>query len=57
MEKDWLWQDQIMTHITLTAVEMNLYYLTAIIILTIIAIIKEMSLSFAKIEIIYLISH
>jgi hypothetical protein len=57
MEKDWLWQDQIMTHITLTAVEMNLYYLIAIIILTVIAIIKKMSLSFAKIEIIYLISH
>jgi hypothetical protein len=53
MEKDWLWQDQIMTHITLTAVEMNLYYLIAIIILTVIAIIKKMSLSFAKIEIIY----
>jgi hypothetical protein len=57
MEKDWLWQDQIMTHITLTALEMNLYYLIAIIILTVIAIIKKMSLSFAKIEIIYLISH
>jgi hypothetical protein len=57
MEKDWLWQDQIMTHITLTAVEMNPYYLIAIIILTVIAIIKKMSLSFAKIEIIYLIKH
>ena len=57
MEKDWLWQDQIMTHIALIAMEMNLTYLIAIILLTVIAIIKKMSLSFAKIEIIYLISH